>query len=102
MSGDQLRVQTEGVRSYAQIHDDVAAGLSQLTGAPDIAGVQNSHGAIAATVSSALAGVLGARNSSLAGVAASGNSISELLRKTAQAYDRGDEEGAERSRGAVE
>ena len=49
MSGDQLYVQTDGVLSYSQIHDQVAAGLSQLTGAaaPEAAGVQTTHGTIA-------------------------------------------------------
>jgi hypothetical protein len=39
---DPVYVQPDGVRSYAQIHDEVVAGLSQLIGTA--AGVQTSHG----------------------------------------------------------
>ena len=74
MSGDQLFVQTDGVRSYAQIHDQVVSGLSQLTGAgaPEAAGVQTTHGAIAAAVSTALSSVLGSRLGTMQTTATSG------------------------------
>lgn len=104
MSGDALYVQTDGVRSYAQIHDEIAAGLSQLLGtaAPEAAGVQTTHGAIAAQVSAALAGALGVRQGTLQTTANSGNTISDLLEKAAQRYEQGDQKGAETLRAAAE
>jgi hypothetical protein len=104
VSHDPLYVQTDGVRSYAQAHDEVAAGLSPLTGsaAPEAAGVQSSHGTIAAAVGTALADVLGVRNGTLQTTATSGSTISELLHKAAQMYDEGDQKGAATLRAAAE
>jgi uncharacterized phage infection (PIP) family protein YhgE len=104
MSGDPLYVQTDGVRSYAETHDGVAAGLSQLTGsaAPQAAGVQSSHGTIAAAVGTALADVLGVRDGTLQTTATSGSTISELLHKAAHLYDQGDQKGAATLRAAAE
>jgi ESX secretion-associated protein EspJ len=101
---DPLYVQPDGVRSYAQIHDEVVAGLSQVTGtaAPEAAGVQTSHGAIASAVSSALSGVLGSRQGTLQATGTSGRTISELLQKAAQLYEHGDQKGAATLRAAAE
>ena len=101
---DDLFVQTDGVRSYAQVHDQVASSLSQLLGggAPDAARVQTSHGTIAAAVSTALAGVLGSREGIVQTTATSGATISELLQKAAHLYDQGDQAGAEKLRAAAE
>ncbi|MDA4105857.1 ESX-1 secretion-associated protein [Mycolicibacterium holsaticum] len=103
MSGD-LYVQTDGVRSYAQIHDRVVEGLSQLmgSGATEATGVQTTHGAIASAVSTALSGVLGTRHGTMQTTATSGSTIAELLQKAAQMYDQGDQKGAERLRAATE
>jgi hypothetical protein len=103
MSGD-LYVQTDGVRSYAQIHDQVVSGLSQLMGAaaPEAAGVQTSHGTIATAVSTALSNVLGSRQATMQTTATSGTTIAELLQKAAALYERGDEHGAEKLRAAAE
>ena len=89
------------MRSYAQIHDEVVAGLSQLTGA-DAAGVQTSHGAIASAVSTALSGVLGSRQGTLQATGSSGSTISQLLQKAAQMYEQGDQKGAATLRAAAE
>jgi hypothetical protein len=100
---DPLYVQPDGLRSYAQIHDEVVTGLSQLTGAaPEAAGVQTSHGAIASAVSSALSGVLGSRHGTLQATGSSGSTISKLLQKAAQMYERGDQKGAATLRAAAE
>lgn len=101
---DQLYVQTDGVRSYAQIHGRVATGLSRTIGggAPDAAGVQNSHGAIAAAVSSALSTALDVRQGTMQTTATSGVTISDLLQKAAQMYEQGDRAGAEKLRAAAE
>jgi Excreted virulence factor EspC, type VII ESX diderm len=104
MSGDPLYVQPDGVRSYSQIHDEVVAGLSQLMGAaaPEAAGVQTSHGAIASAVSTALSAVLGSRQGTMQATSISGTTISELLQKAAQMYEQGDLKGAATLRAAAE
>jgi hypothetical protein len=101
---DPLYVRPDGVRSYAQIHDEVVAELSQLMGAaaPGAAGVQTSHGAIASAVSAALSGVLGSRQGTLQATGMSGSTISELLQKAAQLYEHGDQKGAAALRAAAE
>ena len=101
---EPLYVHPDGVRSYAQIHDEVVAALSQLIGAaaPEAAGVQTSHGAIASAVSAALSGVLGTREGTLQATGTSGSTISELLQKAAQMYEHGDQKGAGSLRDAAE
>lgn len=103
MSGN-LYVQTDGVRSCAQVHDRVVAGLSQVTGtgAAEATAVQTSHGAIASAVSTALSGVLGTRHGTMQTTATSGTTIAELLQKAAQLYDQGDQKGAERLKAAAD
>ena len=103
MTGN-LFVQTDGLRTFSQTHADIASGLSQLTSAaaPAVAGVETSHGPIASAVSAALGELLGARQGTIQTTAASGNTISELLQKAAQAYEQGDQKGAETLRAAVE
>ena len=100
----QLHVRSDGVRYSAQVHDQVATGLSQLMGAaaPTAAGVQTSHGPIAAAVSTALSNVLDTRQDTVQSTATSGATISELLQKAARMYERGDTQGAERLRAAAE
>jgi hypothetical protein len=98
---NEVNVQTDGVRSYAQIHDQVASGLSQLISGATSDAVQSSHGAIAAAVSTALSGVLGTRQTAMQSTAASGNTISELLHKAAELYERGDQQGAEKLKAAA-
>jgi hypothetical protein len=101
---DPLYVQPDGVRTYSQIHDEVVAGLTQLMGAaaPEAAGVQTSHGAIASAVSTALSAVLGSRQGTIQTTSTSGSTISELLQKAAQMYERGDQKGAATLRAAAE
>jgi hypothetical protein len=103
MTGD-LSVQTDGVRSYAQMHEQVAAGLSQLmgAGAPDAIGVQTSHGTIASAVNTALSSVLGSRHGTMQTTATTGDTIRELLQKAAALYERGDEEGGDKITAAAE
>ena len=103
MTGN-LFVQTDGLRTFSQTHADIASGLSQLTSAaaPAVAGVETSHGPIASAVSAALGELLGARQGTIQTTATSGNTISELLQKAAQAYEQGDQKGAETLRAAAE
>ena len=104
MSGDPLYVQPDGVRSYAQTHDEVAAALSQVMGtAPtEAAGVETTHGPIASAVSGALSQVLGSRHGTLQATSTSAQTISELLQKAAQMYEHGDRKGAATVKAAAE
>jgi hypothetical protein len=101
---DPLYVQPDGVRSYAQIHDEVLAALSQVmgTGAIDGLGVESTHGPIASPVSGALSQVLDSRHGTLRATSSSAQTISELLQKAAQMYEHGDQKGAETLRTAAE
>ncbi|KUH76719.1 hypothetical protein AU184_13110 [Mycolicibacterium novocastrense] len=100
----RLFAQTDGLRSSASLHDRVATDLSHVLGAdaPGLAGVQTSHGQIAAGVSAALSNALDARLGTVQAAADVGETISELLRKAAQMYEDGDHEGAEKLRAAAE
>jgi uncharacterized phage infection (PIP) family protein YhgE len=98
---DPLFVQTDGVRNYSKLHSQVVSGLSGLTGAEGT-GVQHSHGAIASSVSGALADVLGGRGSTLGVTSTTASTIADLLQKAAGAYAVGDEEGASRLMAAAE
>jgi len=101
---DPLYVQPDGVRSYAQIHDEVVGALSQLLGtaAPEALGVESTHGPIASAVSGALSQVLGRRHGTLQATSTSAQTISELLQKAAQMYEHGDQKGAATLRAAAE
>lgn len=95
MTTDPLDVQTEGLRAFSRTHSDVATGLSGLVG-EDGAAVDTTHGPIASSVSSALSGVLSSRRDSLGATSTIASTISDLLRKAADAYARGDEQDAQR------
>ena len=101
---DPLYVQPDGVRSYAQIHDQVLSALSQVMGAaaPAAVGVESTHGPVASAVSTALGQVLGGRQGTLRVTSTSAQIISELLQKAAQMYEQGDQQGAEKLKAAAE
>lgn len=99
----ELFARTDRLRGWAGLHDRIATDLSQLSGgAPEAAGVQASHGSIAAGVGAALSSALDARLGTVQGAADQGSTISELLRKADQLYEQGDREGAETLRTAAE
>lgn len=98
---DQFSVQTDGVRNYAQTHSDVNSGLVGLP-ALDGTGVNNSHGAIAASVSTALGSALSGRGGAMGATSTSASTISDLLQQAARAYAGGDEEGGRRLRAAAD
>ncbi|MEH3129837.1 MAG: type VII secretion target [Mycolicibacterium neoaurum] len=98
---DQFSVQTDGVRNYAQTHSDVNSGLVGLP-ALDGTGVNNSHGAIAASVSTALGSALTGRGGAMGATSTSASTISDLLQQAARAYAGGDEEGGRRLRAAAD
>jgi uncharacterized phage infection (PIP) family protein YhgE len=101
---DPLYVQPDGVRSYAQTHDEVVAALSEVMGtaAPEALGVETTHGPIASAVSGALTQVLSSRHGTLQATSTSAQTISELLHKAAQMYEHGDQKGAQTLRAAAE
>lgn len=91
---EPLSVNTDGVRSLGDIHTGVAAGLGSLSaGTPGSADVAMSHGTIADGVTTALTAALGSRAKSLNATQTSAETISELLRQAALAYERGDRRG---------
>ena len=101
---DPLYVQPDGVRSYAQIHDEVRAALSEVMGtaAPEVLGVETTHGPIASPVSGALSQVLDSRHGTLQATSTSAQTISELLQKAAQMYEQGDQKAAATLKAAAE
>ncbi|MGN7781520.1 type VII secretion target [Mycolicibacterium sp. 22603] len=98
---DQFSVQTDGVRNYAQTHADVNSGLVGLP-AVDGAGVNTSHGVIAASVGTALGSALSGRGGAMGATSTSASTISDLLQQAARAYAGGDEEGGRRLRAAAD
>lgn len=100
MSGT-LSVQTDGLRGYAQTHTDVAGALSGLA-APQPAGVQTSHGAIASAVTAALADALGVRQATILTTSRSGSTLADLLLRAAQAYERGDQRAGDALQAAAD
>lgn len=97
----ELFAQTDRLRAFAGIHDRIATDLS-LASAPETAGIQASHGQIAATVGSALSTALDARLGTMHSAADAGSTISALLREAARRYEQGDRDGAEKLRAAAE
>lgn len=98
---DRLSVHTDGVLNSSELYAQVGSGLSGLT-APEPAGVQTSHGAIASAVSGALGTVLSGRGDTIGATSTSASTIADLLQKSARAYAAGDEEGGSRLRAAAD
>lgn len=99
----ELFAGTDRLRAFAGIHDRIATDLSHMSGgAPETAGVQASHGSIAANVGAALSSALDARLGTMQTAADEQSTISALLRKAEQLYEQGDRDGAETLRTAAE
>ncbi len=98
---ESLFVQTDGLREFAQTHAQVAEGLAAVP-VGDAAGVEATHGPIASAVSAALADALGVRRDALETTSRSGNRLSDLLLRAAQAYERGDQRGSAALRAAAD
>ena len=93
---EPLSVNTEGVRSLADIHVSVANSLASLAStAPGSAEVASSHGTTATGVSNALTAPLDSRAGSMIAARSSAEATTELLRQAAVAYERGDRRGAQ-------
>ncbi|GLP79951.1 type VII secretion target [Mycobacterium antarcticum] len=93
-----------GLTPLADIHSQVANGLSELTGAgaPQTSGVAESFGNIAFAVNTALDGVTQSRAGTFQATRGSSDTIAELLTKAHQMYQQGDQQGAEKLRAAAE
>lgn len=103
MSQDNLFLQTEGLRSFAQSHADVVSGLTGLlNSATGASGVQTTHGAIASAVHTALSSALGNRHGSMQNVVKGGRNLAESLQAAAHSYEQVDQRSGQRARAAGE
>jgi Excreted virulence factor EspC, type VII ESX diderm len=103
MVQDNVYMQIDGLRSFAQTHADVAAGMSGLLGSgAHAASVAQTHGPIASAVHTALGSALEARQGSLRGAANTGAKLADALRQAAQAYERVDQRAANQLRSAAD
>lgn len=95
MTQENLFMQTDGLRGFAQTHADVVSGVSGLLGSTAQAtGVELTHGPIASAVHAALGGALDARQGSIQGAVNVGRHLSESLQAAAHAYDQADQGSA--------
>jgi hypothetical protein len=98
-----LSVNLGGVKSLGQIHDQVSAAVSQLTGSSPSAGsAEAAYGTISAAFTSALGTALPSRDGTLQATSTSSETIGKLLKAAAQAYEQGDQANAEKLRAAAE
>jgi hypothetical protein len=102
--GGKFTLDSAGLAPLAEIHSQVATGLSQLTGegAPRAADVAKTFGNIAFSVNDALDGVTQSRGNTLQATKGSSDTIAELLGKADKLYAQGDQEGAAKLRAAAE
>ncbi|MCW2555004.1 MAG: hypothetical protein JWR78_4785 [Mycobacterium sp.] len=102
--GGEFSVDDAGLAPLADIHAQVADGLSQLAGAggPQAADVARSFGNIAFAVNTALDGTSQSRTSAFQTTRAASETINELLTTADRMYAEGDDEGAAKLRAAAE
>ena len=102
--GGEFTLDGNGLAPLAELHSQVATGLSQLTGpgGPQAADVARSFGNIAFSVNNALDGVTQSRGNTLQATKGSSATIAELLGKADALYAQGDQEGAAKLRAAAE
>jgi hypothetical protein len=102
--GGEFSLDSAGLSPLADIHSQVADGLSQLAGAggPEAADVARSFGNIAFAVNTALDGVTQSRSSTIQATKGASDTIKELLGTADKLYAQGDEEGAAKLRAAAE
>lgn len=102
--GGEFSLDSAGLAPLADIHSQVADGLSQLAGAdgPQSADVARSFGNIAFAVTSALDGVTKTRSSTIEATQRASDTIKELLATADELYAQGDQEGAAELRAAAE
>jgi hypothetical protein len=101
--GQPLSVDPGGVKSLGQIHDQVSAAVSQLTGlSPSSGDAEAAYGTISSAFTSALGAALPSRDGTFAATSTSSETIGKLLQAAAQAYERGDQANAEKLKAAAE
>ena len=86
--GNEFSLDSAGLTPLADLHSQVATGLSQLAGAgaPQTDAVAQSFGNIAFAVNTALDGVTQSRASTISTTKSSSDTIAELLNKAHQMY----------------
>jgi hypothetical protein len=103
MGQENLYVQIEGLRSFVETHQDVAAQVAGLLGAtPHSADVASTHGSIASAVHDALGGTLDARAGVHRSVSAIADKLSESLKESAHHYEQVDQRASAAARTAEE
>jgi hypothetical protein len=101
--GQPLSVDPGGVKSLGQIHDQVSAAVSQLTGlSPSSGDAEAAYGTISSAFTSALGAALPSRDGTFAATSTSSETIGKLLQAAAQAYEQGDQANAEKLKAAAE
>ncbi len=102
--GGEFSLDSAGLTLLADIHAQVADGLSQLAGAggPQAADVANSFGNIAFAVNTALDGATQSRASTFQTTKIASDTIKDLLTAADRMYAQGDEQGAAKLRAAAE
>ncbi len=103
MGQQNLYVRIEGLRSFAETHQDVAAQVAGLLGAtPHVADVAATHGSIASAVHQALGGTLDARHGAHRAVHTIADKLAGSLTKAAHHYEQEDQRAAAAARAAAE
>ncbi|WP_343575679.1 type VII secretion target [Mycobacterium sp.] len=103
MSQDNLYTESEGLRSFAQTHSDVAAEMSRVIDpASYTVSVALSHGAIASGMHNALNGAIDARSGARTSLSEAGRALADSLRQAAHAYDGVDDGAASQLRSAAD
>lgn len=100
---EEFRLEDGGLGPLSGLHDEVATGLSQLTGpgAPAAAEVASTFGSIAFGVNTALDTAAQSRLDTFGTTHAAGDTISTLLQEADRRYAAGDQAGADSLRSAA-
>lgn len=100
---EQFHLEGDGLSPLSNLHDEVAAGLSQMTGpgAPAAAEVASTFGTIAFGVNTALDTASQCRLDTLGATRTAGETISALLQEANRRYSAGDQAGADSLRSAA-
>lgn len=98
-----LSVNPDGVKSLSDIHQQVAGAMSRLAGsAPDAAALQTAYGTISSAFTAALGSALPSRERTFQATQTSSETIGDLLRGAADAYEQGDQANAEKLKAAAD
>jgi hypothetical protein len=100
---EEFHLDGDGLSPFSNLHDEVATGLSQLTGpgAPVAAEVASTFGNIAFGVNTALDATSQSRLDTFGATRTAGDTISALLQEANRRYAAGDQAGADSLRSAA-